>query len=227
MRNLPNNILTTLTTVFLFVSVTIAATMIAKEASAQVMSLLPADKQAAYLSMGLDSGLLTTVGYARGIKADVIKRDIILSAELAIPAGDFDLGDYRFKIGAQTSIVSYKGWDLSIPIHINLIGTENWIHRATSIGGDASALFGYYADRWFLNLEFGYNVAVISKLTATDRYKKYYYSEFKDGWYSNAGGYFTRGIRVGFRIKQTEMTLRVGQSFVHTDDVSGEMFPPF
>ena len=195
--------------------------------NAQVMSPIYAGKQAAYLNLGFDPAVLTTWGYARGFEASFLKRDIMASTELAIPVAKLDLRDYRLKIGAQTSIVNYKGWDFSIPLHIILRGTKNWMHSATSFGADFAGLFGYYGKWWFVNLEFGYDLAFITKITATDRYKEYFYSDFKNGWYGNTSHFFTRGLRVGVRIRRTEITLRAGEPIIDWTSESNDLMPPF
>jgi len=196
-------------------------------ANAQVMFPIPAGNRAMYMNFGLDPAVITTIGYAQGFGVDFIKRDIMVSAELAMPVAKMDLRDYRLKIGVQTSIINYKGWDFSIPVHLILRGTKNWMHSATSFGADFTALFGYYGKWWFVNLEFGYDLAFITKMKATDRYKKYYYPDFKDGWYGSTSHFFTRGIRAGFRIRRTEITIRAGQPIIDWTAESSELMPPF
>lgn len=196
-------------------------------ANAQVMSPISAGEQAAYLNFGLDPAVLSTIGYARGFEASLIKRDIMVSTEFAMPLAKVDLGDYRLKIGAQTSIINYNHWDLSIPVHLIMRGTRNWMHSATSFGADFTALFGYYREKWFINLELGYDMAFLTKITATDRYKKYYYSDFKNGWYGNTSHFFIRGIRAGYRIRRTEITLRAGECTIDWTAESNDLTPPF
>jgi len=195
--------------------------------NAQIMSTLSAGDQAAYFNFGLDPAVLTTFGYARGFEAAFINRHVTASAELSLPVSKLDLNDYRLKIGARASVINYNSWDFSIPIHLILRGTQNWMHTATNFGADITALFGYYRDRWFVNLEFGYDSAFMTKITATDRYKKYYYHDFKDGWYGNTGHFFTRGLATGFRWRRTEIVLRAGQPIIHWSAESSELLPPF
>ena len=206
---------------FAFILLTLMTT------NAQVMSPLSAGKQAAYFNFGLDPAVLTALGYARGFEVGFIKRDMMVSTELAIPVAKLDLGDYRLKIGVQTSIINYKGWDFSIPVHLIMRGTKNWMHNATSFGADFTALFGYYGKWWFVNLEFGYDLAFITKIKATDRYKEYYYPDFKNGWYGSTSSFFTRGLRAGFRIRRTEITIRAGQPIIDWTGESSELMPPF
>ncbi len=197
------------------------------QVNAQIMSPISSGTQMVYLQFGLDPAVLTTIGYARGNTSNLLGRDFIVSAELGLPVAQLDLHDYRVKIGAQTSVVNYKGWDFSIPVHVILRGTRNWMHNATSLGGDLAALIGYYGTRWFTGLEFGYDTALMTKLTATDRYKKYYYQDFRDGWYGNTSHFFTRGIRAGFRLNKTELILRAGQPIMSWKAESNELTPPF
>jgi len=132
--------------------------------NAQIMSTLSAGDQAAYFNFGLDPAVLTTFGYARGFEAAFINRHVTASAELSLPVSKLDLNDYRLKIGARASVINYNSWDFSIPIHLILRGTQNWMHTATNFGADITALFGYYRDRWFVNLEFGYDSAFMTKI---------------------------------------------------------------
>ena len=189
---------------------------------AQVMSPIPAGSQAAYFNIGLDPAVLITCGYTRGI--GIVYRDAMVSAELAIPVAKFDLRDYRLKVGGQASLFQSKGWDVSAEASFILRGTENWMHSATNIGVDITALFGYYGKRWFAAGEFGLDKALATKIAATGRYKQFYYDDFKDGWYGNPGGNFHYGLRTGFLMSQTEITLRLG---LQKTELFNEGFPPF
>ena len=175
---------------------------------AQAMSPIPAGSQVAYLSIGLDPAVLITCGYARGI--GIVNRDVMVSAELAVPVVKLDLRDYRLKVGWQTRLIQYKGWDVSTEASFILKGTENWMHSATSIGADITAILGRYGKRWFWASEFGLDKALATKITATDRYRQYYYTDFKDGWYGNPGGNWHYGLRAGFIRARTEISLRAG-----------------
>lgn len=194
---------------------------------AQVSSPLSAGDQAAYINFGLDPAVSTTLGYVRGINPGFVNKDLMISSELTLPVANLDLKDYRFKVGIRTSAWNYKGWDVSFPIHFVVKGTENWMHKATGLGADYSGLFGYYGKSWFVNLEIGYNHVFATKITATDRYKEYYYSGFKNGWYKSTASYFTRGIGAGYRFGKTEFSIRAGQSAINWSDDDGDLFPPF
>ena len=176
--------------------------------SAQVMSTVATGSQAVYFNIGLDPALLVTSGYARGI--EVMNRDAMLSAELAIPIAEFDLKDYRLKVGGQTSLIQFKGWDIAAGASFIIRGTVNWMHSATNIGTDITGWIGRYGKWWFGAIEIGWDKALATKITATDRYKRYYFTDFKDGWYGNPGGNFTTGLRVGFMRTPIEITLRAG-----------------
>ena len=189
---------------------------------AQVMSPIEAGSQVAYFNIGLDPAVLVTCGYVRGI--EVANRDVMLSAELAIPIAAFDLKDYRLKVGGQTSLYRSKGWDVSARTSFILRGTENWMHSATNIGADITGLFGYYGKRWFAAGEFGLDKALATKITASNRYKQFYYDDFKDGWYGNPGGNFHYGLRTGFLMNPTEITLRFG---LQRTEKFNKGFPPF
>ena len=194
---------------------------------AQVSSQVAAGNQAAYINFGLDPAVSTTLGYVRGLNLGFVNKDVMISSELTLPVANLDLKDYRFKVGVRTSAWNYKGWDLSFPIHFVVKGTENWMHKATGMGADYTALFGYYGNRWFVNLEMSYNHVFATKITATDRYKEHYYSDFKNGWYKSTASYFTRGIGAGYSFGKTEITIRAGQSAIKWTEEEGDLFPPF
>ncbi|UCF97317.1 MAG: hypothetical protein JSV89_19410 [Spirochaetaceae bacterium] len=179
-------------------------------ATGQVMSPLPAGEQAVCAGIGLDPAIIFSAGYARGIRFDAINRDLLVSAEIAFPIAELDFKDNRIKTGIQMSIVSRNGWDFSTAIHAIFRGTENWMHRASNIGFDVAALGGFYGKKWFSALELCYDKALMTKITATDAYRDEVYSEFKDGWYINTGGYFQAGLRAGLQLGHLELKLRSG-----------------
>ena len=177
--------------------------------NAQVFSPPLPGKHVIYMSFGLDPALVTTLGYARSFHKSAFDRDIIIFTEIAMPI-KFDLYDYRYKVGGQTTLFNFNRLDFSSMFTFITRGTKNSIHNATSFGMDITFLLGYYRKHWFAVGEFGWDRAIFTYIKHSDWYKTYFYSDANDGWYSNTAGSYHYGFRTGFSLSRIEITLRAG-----------------
>ena len=167
-------------------------------------------KQTVYINAGLEPAVLTSLGYSYRFNFESLANDLILYGEASVPFGDFEMNDYRIKVGAQSTIISSNKWDFSLNGYLVLRGTENSIHSATNYGIGFTALVGYYESCWFSALELGYDKGIVTNIEHTEWYKEYFYSDAKDGLYGNPGGNITIGLRGGYQISNFEITVRGG-----------------
>jgi len=195
---------------FVIVTIMILFSLFADEQLyAQIFAPNPLDTHAIYTSFGLDPAFVATLGYARNFHSSTFNRYIIIFTEIASPI-KLDLHDYRYKLGGQATLFSYNRLDFSGVFTFITRGTKNSIHNAISFGMDVTFLLGYYRSRWFAACEFGCDRAIFTYIDHSDWYKKYFYSDAKDGWYRNTAGSFHYGFRTGFSLSRIQITLRVG-----------------
>ncbi|MFC1539476.1 hypothetical protein ACFL6H_08630 [Candidatus Latescibacterota bacterium] len=192
--------------------------------NAQVLSPVSAGEQSVYFNLGLEPSVGTTMGYVLGKHIGLLNRDMMLFGEFNIPVTKFDLGDSQIRFGAQTSLLRHRKWDFSLGVAIAARKTKNSIFDAYGFGADITGLIGYYSNRWSVAGEIGYDKAMITHLTHSDWYKTYFYSDAKNGWYANTGGTFHYGLRGGFMIGRTEITLRAG---IQKTEAFRDMLPPY
>lgn len=166
--------------------------------------------QSIYINIGLDPAVLTTFGYSYRLSSENFWKDIILFGEASIPFGEFEINDYRIKVGIQNSLINLDNWDFSLSGYFVVRGTENSIHSATNYGLGILALAGYYESDWFSAIEIGYDKGFLTDIEHTDWYKNYFYTDAKDGLYSNPSGNINIGLRGGYLISNYEITLRAG-----------------
>ncbi|MEE9430484.1 MAG: hypothetical protein V3V16_05545 [Melioribacteraceae bacterium] len=167
-------------------------------------------KQSIYINIGLDPAVLTTFGYSYRLSSENFWKDIILFGEASIPVGEFEINDYRIKVGIQNSLVNSDNWNFSLAGYFMVRGTENSIHSATNYGLGILALAGYYESDWFSAFELGYDKGILTDIKHTDWYRDYFYSDVRDGLYSNPSGNISLGLRGGYLISDFEITLRAG-----------------
>jgi len=183
---------------------------LAGTAHAQAFSRLEAGQQTVTAETGLQSGMVTSLGYATGLRANTLGRTVMPFAQATMLVAKPDLHDYAFRAGAQTSLVTLGWFDLSAQLAFDVAGTENSIYRGTALRTDLVLLGGHYGRRWFAVAEAGYDRAWLTYIKNSDWYRTYFYSDAKDGWYSGTGGTLHAGAKGGITIGRVEVVLRAG-----------------
>ena len=149
---------------------------------------------------GLQSGMVTSLGYAAGLRVDAIDRTLMPFAQATLLVAKPDLHDYAFRAGSQVSLVTVGWFDLSTQLAFEVAGTENSIYRGTALRTDLVLLAGHYGRRWFAVGEAGYDRAWLTYIKNSDWYRTNFYSDARDGWYSGTGGMLHAGAKGGVTI---------------------------
>jgi len=192
--------------------VLIALLALTGAAHAQSFSRLDAGQQTVTAETGLQSGVVTSVGYARGMQlraGDPTSRTLIPFAQATLLVARPDLHDYGLRAGAQISVVSIGWFDLSAQLALGVAGTENSIYTGTALRTDLALLAGHYGRRWFAVAEAGYDRAWLTYIENSAYYRAFY-PEAKDGWYAGTGGKLHAGAKGGVSIGPVEVVLRAG-----------------
>jgi hypothetical protein len=179
-------------------------------AGAQSFSRLEAGQQAVTAETGLQSGVVTSLGYAAGLRLDALNRTWMPFAQATIPVARPDLHDYAFRAGAQVSLLSAGWFDLSTQLAFAVAETENSIYRGTALRTDLVLLGGHYGRRWFAVAEAGYDRAWLTYIKNSHWYRTYFYGDAKDGWYGGTGGTLHAGAKGGATLGRVEVVLRAG-----------------
>jgi hypothetical protein len=189
--------------------VLIALLALTGAARAQSFSRLEAGQQTVTAETGLQSGVVTSLGYARGLRVDRIHRTLIPFAQATLLMAKPDLHDYGLRAGAQLSVVSLGWFDLSAQLALGVAGTENSIYTGTALRTDLALLAGHYGRRWFALAEVGHDRAWLTYIENSAYYRAFY-PEAKDGWYAGTGGKLHAGMKGGVSIGAVEIVLRAG-----------------
>jgi hypothetical protein len=179
-------------------------------ARAQSFSRLESGQQAVTAETGLQSGVVTSLGYATGLRIDALDRTVMPFAQATLLMARPDLHDYAFRAGAQLSLLTVGWFDLSTQLAFDVAETENSIYRGTALRTDLVLLAGHYGRRWFAVGEAGYDRSWLTYVKNSDWYRTYFYSDAKDGWYSGTGGLLHAGAKGGVTIGRVEVVLRAG-----------------
>jgi hypothetical protein len=179
-------------------------------AYAQALSRLLPGQQAVTAEAGLQSGFVTSVGYARGLQLDAIGRALMPFAQATMLVARPDLRDFAFRAGGQVSLLAIGWFDLSTQLAFEVAGTENSIYTATALRSDVALLAGHYGRRWFAVAEAGYDRAWLTYIENSDWYRANFYADARDGWYSGTGGKLRAGAKGGVTIGRVELVVRAG-----------------
>ena len=179
-------------------------------ANAQSFSRLQSGQQAVTAETGLQSGFVTSVGYAAGLRVDSIDRILMPFAQATMLVARPDLRDYAFRAGGQVSLLAIGWFDLSTQLAFEMAGTENSIYTATALRSDLALLAGHYGRRWFAVAEAGYDRAWLTYIENSAWYRDNFYADARDGWYSGTGGKLRAGAKGGVTIGRVEVVLRAG-----------------
>jgi hypothetical protein len=208
----------------LFVS--LLTTLFSWRAEAQEVNLATLDDGPAnrvYARTGAEWAFVAGVGYARTVS--IGQRRLLLLGELTAPWATLDTSDYQVRVGALVPIVAWHRWQLAGLLEPTVRGTKNDLGRMTSLGANAGVTGGYYAQRWFVAGEFGFDYALTTHIANSQLYRDDVYENARDGWYVNPGGNYRLGGQAGASFGRYEIALRAGI----LRDMKGEqpMFPEY
>jgi hypothetical protein len=185
-------------------------------ARAQSFSRLEAGEQTVSAETGLQSGIVTSLGYARGLRLAALDRTLIPFAQASLAVAKPDLHDYALRVGSQISVGSIGWFDLSTQVAFGVAGTENGIYNGTALRTELALLAGHYGRRWFAVVEAGWARAWLTYIENGDWYRTNIYPDARDGWYSGTGGILHAGAKGGVTVGPVELVLRAGVNKTET-----------
>lgn len=174
-----------------------------------------------FTTLGLDPAVVASIGYARVVR--VGEHAFQVAGEAAIPAAEVDTRDFRVRLQTQTSLMHWRSVHLTGSMAFITRGTENSIYRGLNFGADLTGTLGLYRPGWFVSGEFGFDKAIITHVTHSDWYRRYFFSGARDGWYLTGGGTFHYGLVGGLAVGSAEIVGRFGLR--RTEDFN-EVLPP-
>ena len=177
-------------------------------------SIEKANSSQVYLNLGFDFGMTTQLGFALKLKA---KKPILLVSDISVPMGN-ELNDYKFRLGAQMQVLSFKSLKTSIQYMSILRRYETNLVRQIGIGQMLSMTTGIHKEGWSVAFELAYDASVASHLKHTDELRNMY-SNIQDAWYRNTGGQWQIGFQASKKIGRIELNIRAGAINARGEDV--------
>jgi hypothetical protein len=198
--------------------------LVARDAAAQWnVARLDDGPNRVYSVVGLDPAVVTGLGYARVVR--LLGHRFQLGGDVGIAVAEPDTRDFRAQLHVFTSILHWRSLHLTGSAAFITRGTENSIYRGLNFGADFTGAAGVYRPGWFVAGEFGFDKAVITHVTHSDWYRRYFYADAKDGWYLNAGGTFHYGLTAGATLGRAELVGRYG--WLRTEDFNAVVPPMY
>jgi hypothetical protein len=200
-------------TVLYFIGVLVIAALllVSALAQAQEVNLSKLDDGPAnrvYLRTGAEWAFVAGAGYARSVP--IGQRHLLLFGDLTVPWATPDSSDYQARVGARLPVFSWRHWIVAASLEPTVRGTKNAVSRMTSLGANAGLTGGYYAERWFLAGELGFDSTLTTRITHTQLYRDTVYAGARDGWYVNSGGNYRLGAQAGASFGRYDLVLRAG-----------------
>ncbi len=183
--------------------------LVAREAAAQWnVADFGRDRNRVYVTFGLDPAFVLTLGYGRVVS--VAGHDVQLTGDVGVVTAHLDAGDFRVRLGSQTTLLSVGSVRLTGNATFVFRGTDNSIYRAIDFGSDFTGTLGVYRHGWFAAGEIGFDKAIVTHITNSAWYRAHFYPEAKDGWYLASAGTAHYGLAGGLKLGGTELVGRVG-----------------
>ena len=171
-------------------------------------SLKPETKHLLNITVGLDYGTVTGIGYGYHLKFFL---PTVLNISYSAPAGSKFFDDFKTKIGGQIRLVKIHDFAFTANVYGVFRRYENPFARWLNFGSDFSGVAGYYRTHWFVAGEFGFDKAVVTNFKHSTIYRENY-PQVQDGWYQPAtGGNFYYGLQTGFSFEKSDITLTFGK----------------
>jgi hypothetical protein len=175
----------------------------------EVMNIKTRPGHSVYLNLGIDPAFVAGAGYTYTFNGPLLNRPVTLIGEATLPFINPDFGDYQFQVGIRNPLITYKSWGILNRFNLFTTGNSNWMHDAFGISVEDELVGGYFGEKFFVGLQFGYTKFLFTHYVHTDEYRERVYQDAVDGWYWNTGGKFTTGLQGGFYIgEHVEIGLR-------------------
>jgi len=168
-----------------------------------------------YLNFGYDFGLTTQIGCAYKLKKEW---PLWLQLDFSRPMGGDIFDDFKTRAGMQLKALSYGNFAVITKLHANYRAHQSHFVRMKSWGTEASTALGLYSTKWLVELEAGFDKAIITQLSHSEAYKDNY-AGVKDSWYIPAGGNWFYGFKTGRTFgKNLVLSLKIGKTNAQGSD---------
>ena len=177
--------------------------------NANALRSLKSGQQSIGFTTATDQSMFPLIfNYQRGFSSTIAR------AEFAIPYLSVNFDDYRFRLGAETSLYNNGIIDVSLSICPQIIVLNDILRSALSFGVSSMLMIGvinikYREISWNLDFNLGYERAFKTKITHSDFWKTIHPNTV-NGWYSSTGGWLKLGIGISARYSSYRFTGRVG-----------------
>lgn len=170
-------------------------------------SAIGSAKNNARMYSGLDYGVTYGLQYGRVIPTKSMIWIPVVAVSL--PWGENLLDDYSWSVGTTTKVFQYKSWIASFDVSIVSKQNKNPFVTMRGVGSESGIHFGYYKQRWFVNLHFSTDNTYLTHFNHTDVYRGNF-ADAKDGWYQNTANNQYLGINTGYSFSKMDLTFSSG-----------------
>lgn len=174
---------------------------------------LPFATNRVYLMGGIEPGVMTTLGYERDIAIKSLDRTISLYTELGLSIMRLDIENSNYELGVRLPLWEWRSLKIIDNLYTTMgsINTHNFDSTVFTLGSEIN--MGYYGTYGYITTLIEYEKFLFSHLIHTDYYRSTYYPNAVDGWYKSSGGMFQFGLKGGFSLWNTDISLEIKKGF--------------
>lgn len=153
-----------------------------------------------YLKGGIQPNMSIRLGYARNLP--------LFNSNLTI-YGEYHGALFRayeenaeIRVGGILPITGKRKFKLvnEILATVGQLKTTHFNSARFTVGNEID--YGYYSDKWRINLSLQYQWIYLSKISPTDFYRDTFYENAQENWYTGNGGFFLMGIETSWLIAE-------------------------
>ena len=172
--------------------------------------------------VGLNYGLIYGLHYGRIITSK--KATYILFIDISLPTGNKVIDDYKVKLGTSVQFLNRNNWVLSSDVSFFNQKIQQSFVKMQSIGLESGLQFGFFKEKWFLNVKISNAYSLATHLKHSEAYRENY-STAVNGWYQNSANNISLGINTGYSFKNIDITLSPG--IIKTNGFKSSPLLPF
>lgn len=174
---------------------------------------LPFASNRVYFIGGIEPGVMTSLGYEYDIDIKTIHRTVSVYTELGLSIMQLDIKNSNNELGIRIPLVEWKSFRIIDVLNttIGRINNHNFNSTVFTLGNEIN--IGYYGTNGYITTIAEYEKFLFSHLSHTDYYRSTYYPEAVDGWYKSAGGMLQFGLKGGFSLAETDISLEIKKGF--------------
>lgn len=166
--------------------------------------------QRVYAGVGMDTTVVTKLGYERDVVALTPRLTLTIPAEVTLPVLAPDGGDGELRAGLRAELRPGPRYRVDATLLPFARATRNDVFRGVGLGVDLALRPTVLVGRGAVGLELGYDRSLAEHLRHTRSYRDLVYADVVDGWYQGGAATLRAGLHGELALGRASLRLRTG-----------------